>query len=274
MKNPAALWGGLALLAAAFATGAGAQDEAVEEAPADEPVEEPAEAGAGETANGNDRRYYFSPLVSYTRADDDRTTDDGFGGVVSLGRKMTWGLNLELTAFYQRMDADGGAAELGGFGLGAMFFPSTTYPRLYGILAVHQASTDAHPTTPASAGVAYDGTVFDTGIGYLLPLRELTGVDMALRAEARYRMDSHHEAVAGVGGKDEFYEGVLSLGLLIPFGALPAEDAPPEPEAPAAPGEPAAVDSDGDGIADDADECPETPADAAVDAAGCPAAGE
>jgi OOP family OmpA-OmpF porin len=271
MKKPAALWGGLALLA--FAAGAWAQDEAGEEAPSDEAVEEPAEAGAGETANGNDRRAYVSPMLSYTRADDDRTTDDALGGVLSVGKKMTSGLNLELTAFYQRMDAAGGGAELTGFGLGAMVFASKAFPNLYGILAVHHAATDAHPTTPASAGASWDGTVFDTGIGYLWSLRDLTGVDMVLRAEARYRMDSHHQPAAGVGGKDEFYEAVLNVGVLVPLGALPADAAPAEEAFEAA--EPvAAADSDGDGIPDDADPCPDTPAGTTVDEQGCPAASE
>ena len=258
MKKQAGRWGGVALLAAALATGAAAQDGEVE---------------GGATANGNDRRAYASQMISFSRADDDRTTDDALGGVASVGRKMTSGLNLELTAFFQRMDAAGGAAELTGFGLGAMIFASKTFPNLYGILAVHHAGTDAHPTTPASAGASYDGTVFDTGIGYLLSLKDLTGVDMALRVEARYRMDSHHEPAAGVGGKDEFYEGVFNLGLLVPLGALPAEAAPAEETFEAE--EPvAAADSDGDGIPDDADPCPDTPADTTVDERGCPAGSE
>jgi OOP family OmpA-OmpF porin len=263
MKKQAGRWGGLALLAAAFATGAPAQDDGLEAAPADEP----ADVEGSSTANGNDRRYYLAPMASYTRADDDRTTDDGFGGVLSLGRKMTWGLNLELTVFYQRMDAAGGAAELSGFGLAGVFFPSTTHTRLYGILAVHQADTTAHPTTPASAGAGYDGTVFDSGIGYLLPLEGLTGVEMALRVEARYRMDSHHEPSAGVGGKDEFYEGVLNVGLLIPFGALPVDEAPAEPGVPVDPEEP--VDATDGGSEPAASDCRAPGPGEQVDLAGC-----
>jgi OOP family OmpA-OmpF porin len=273
MKKQAGRWGGAALLAAALATGAAAQDGEVEDAPAEEPIDEPVEVEGSGSANGNDRRSYISPMISYSRADDDRATDDALGGVLSVGRKMTSGLNLELTGFYQRMDAGGGAAELTGFGLGAMIFASRTFPKLYGILAVHHADTGTHPTTPASAGVSYDGTVFDTGIGYLLSLKDLTGVDLLLRAEARYRMDSHHEPVAGVGGKDEFYEAVFNLGVLVPLGALAAEAAPAEEAFEA--GEPvAAVDSDGDGIADDADPCPDTPAGTTIDEQGCPAGSE
>jgi OOP family OmpA-OmpF porin len=261
MKKYTGLWGALALGVAALSTGAWAQDEGAEE-----PSDEPASEDAGTPVNANDRRFYVAPMVSYTMADDDRATDDAIGGVLSIGKKMTSGLDLELTAFYQQMDpeAGGGSAELTGFGLAALVFPSSTWPRLYAILAVHQADTDSHPTTPASAGLAYDGTVFDTGIGYLLPLKGVLGLDMDLRAEARYRMDSHHEETSGDGGKDEFYEGVFNLGLLIPLGAGEPEAAPAEEPAEAAPG-----DADGDGVTDDADQCPDTPAGATVNESGC-----
>lgn len=265
MKNYTGLWGGLALCVAAASTGAFAQDDVVEEA-AD--AEAPAEDGgdASELANANDRRLYFSPMFSYTMADDDRATDDGMGGIISIGKKMTSGLNLELTGFYQTLDPEQGtadAAQFTGVGVAAMIFPSVTFPRLYGILAVHQSQTDDHPSTPASTGFSYKGTVFDSGIGYVFPLNEwLGGFEMALRAEARYRMDSHHERAAGDGGKDEFYEGVFNLGVLIPLGSLASEAVPAPVEAP--PG-----DADGDGVADDADQCPDTPAGASVNESGC-----
>jgi OmpA-OmpF porin, OOP family len=266
MKNQTGLWGGLALCAAAaFCNCAWAQAEIAEEAAAD--AEAPGEEGgdASELANANDRRLYVSPMFSYTKADKDRMTDDGIGGTLSVGKKMTSGLNLELTGFMSELDPEAGggdAAELTGIGLGAMIFPSVTWPRVYGILAVHQAQTDNHPTTPASTGFNYNGTVFDTGLGYVFGLQGLTGIDMALRAEARYRMDSHHRRVAGAGGKDEFYEPVFNLGVLIPLGDGPAAAAAEEPVA--APG-----DADGDGVADDADQCPDTPAGSAVNESGC-----
>jgi OOP family OmpA-OmpF porin len=303
MKKVSGLQGVLGLCCVLLSYGAWAQDEgaeeeaAVEEAPAEEapaeeapaeeapaeeaPAEEaPAEEAEGESsssANGNDRRFYLSPMFSYTKADDDRTTDDAMGGVISIGKKMTSGLNLELTGFLETMDREDetvtdDAAVLSGVGLAAMIFPSATLPNLYGILAVHQAEGKDHPTTPDAAGFKYESTVFDTGIGYLFPLNRLIGFDATLRAEARYRMDSHHRATAGVGDKDEFYEGVLNLGLLIPLGSLESAPAPePEPE-PAAPVEAPPSDTDGDGVTDDLDTCPDTPPGAAVDEKGCPPA--
>ncbi len=258
----------LGLCCALLAFGAWAQDEGEVEG-----EEEPAaEEGSSSSANGNDRRLYFSPMFSYTMADDDRTTDDAMGAVISIGKKMTSGLNLELTGFIEAMDREDEtvtdkSAELSGVGLAAMIFPWTTLPKLFGIVAVQQGRGNDHPTTPDVAGFNYKSTVFDVGLGYLLPLNAWLGFDAALRAEARYRMDSHHRPALGVGGKDEFYEGVFNLGLLIPLGTLPGEPAPP-------PGEEAAPagDADGDGVTDDADPCPDTPAGTVVDEKGCPPA--
>jgi len=276
MKKYSGLQGVLGLCCALLAFGAWAQDEGADEAPADEPSDE---GGSGSSANGNDRRLYVSPMLSWTQADDDRTTKDALGGVVSIGKKMTSGLNLELTAFTETMDREDetvtdDSAELNGVGLAAIIFPSTTFPTLYGILAVHRGKGSDHPTTPDVAGFSYDSTVFDTGIGYLLPLNQwLGGFEVALRAEARYRMDSHHRSELGAGDKDEFYEGVFNLGVLIPLGSLESAPAPePEPAPVEAPVEAPPSDTDGDGVTDDVDTCPDTPAGTAVDEKGCPPA--
>ncbi len=266
MKKVSGLQGVLGLCCTLLAFGAWAQDEGEEEAPAEEASAEGESSGS---ANGNDRRLYFSPMLSYTMADDDRTTDDAMGGVISIGKKMTSGLNLELTGFIEAMDREDetvtdDAAELNGVGVAAMIFPSTTFPTAFAIVAVHQGQGNDHPTTPDVAGFNYKSTVFDVGIGYLLPLNSLLGgFEAALRAEARYRMDSHHRSALGVGDKDEFYEGVFNLGVLIPLGRLPGEPAAPV-EVAAAPG-----DADGDGVTDDVDTCPDTPAGAAVNESGC-----
>lgn len=268
MKKYFGLRGALGLGLIALSFGAWAQDEATGEEGTEAGFEDSASEGDGaRLGNANDRRLYISPMFSYTMADEDRNTDDGIGGIVSIGKKMTSGLNLELTGFYQQMDPEvgaGKAAELTGVGAAALIFPSVSFPTVYGILALHHANADRHPTTPASTNFSYRATVFDVGIGYVYPLNQwLGGFEAALRAEARYRMDSHHRHAAGQGGKDEFYEGVFNVGLLIPLGRLPAEPgAPVEVVA-------AVTDADGDGIPDDVDQCPDTPPGATVNETGC-----
>ncbi|MGH8443458.1 MAG: OmpA family protein [Nevskiaceae bacterium] len=268
MKEHYGVRGVLALALVTVCCGSWAQDEPAEE-PADEPAEESFDEGGGSgSANGNDRRLYFAPMASYTMADDDRLTGDSIGGAISVGKKMTSGLNLELTGFAGSMGREdetltSDSVELSGYGIAAMMFPSTTWTHAYLILALHQGQTNGHPTTPDQAGFDYKSTVFDTGVGYLFDLHEWIGLESMLRAEARYRMDSHHEGPAGVGSKDEFYEPVFNVGLLIPLGTLPGEPAPLA-EQPAPP-----ADADGDGVLDDADQCPDTPAGTKVDDTGC-----
>jgi OOP family OmpA-OmpF porin len=241
-------------------------DVAIDKAP------EPGDEEGGDEGAG-DRRMYFSPMASYTFADEDRNTDDGVGGTVSLGKRMTSGLNLELTAFYSQLDAKGTGtgsdqtATLTGVGIGAMIFPNYPWaPGLYGLVALHTGQGEDHPTTPASTGFSYRTTVFDPGIGYTLPLSQfLGGIEMALRVEGRYRMDAHTRTTAGVGGKKDFYDGVVNVGVMVPLGKLPVEAQAAEVEVV----EPSAGDSDSDGVADDADQCPDTAAGGQVNEQGC-----
>jgi OmpA-OmpF porin, OOP family len=243
--------------------------------------------GFGSAAEGEeswrepgDRRAYLSGMFSYTFADDDRDTDDGFGGTVSLGKRFTSGLNLELTGFYSRMDPvedtntanqnDANAVELTGIGAAAMIFPSQTLPELYLIFALHQGQATDHTTpktgNPATRGapIDYRTTVFDPGIGYVFPLTQyLGGFEMALRAEARYRMDAHTRTDAGVGGRKHFYEAVANIGVQIPLGGQAVEAAPAAVEVVES------GDADADGVPDDQDQCPDTAAGASVDGTGC-----
>lgn len=212
---------------------------------------------------GADRRLYFSGMVTGVHADADRELDTGYGGTVSLGKRMTSGLNLELTGFYTMADydfpgnaLDGETQTLNGFGIGAMVFLSRSLPNLYGILALHHATGEVD-ATDNNFDSQYTSTVFDAGIGYLFPIAR----DIFLRVEGRYRMDQHNGKTAG--GEHDSFDGVLNAGVHIPLGSVEMPAPPPVEVAP--------VDSDGDGIADSADACPATPAGVAVNETGCEA---
>ena len=170
MKTHSGLQAVVGLCCIVLSLGAWAQDEPEEAA--EEAASDSGEGDSGSSANANDRRMYFSPMLSYTSADDDRATDNAMGGVVSLGKKMTSGLNLELTGFFETMGRENEAltdksAELSGVGLGAMVFASTTFPTAYGLIAVHQGQGNRHPTTPDTVDFSYKSTVFDVGFGTL-----------------------------------------------------------------------------------------------------------
>lgn len=211
------------------------------------------------------RPWYVSPMFSYTFADSDRGLDDAIGGKLSVGKKVTSGLTLELTGFFSVADAEDGvgdSAELKGAGLGANVFLLNSLPDLYLALALMRGGVSDHPGVITD----YEGTVFDLGLGYLLSL----GDRVKLRAEAIYRTDAHDRKNAGIDpGNKHFQDGVINLGLLFPLGTpeAPAEEPVEVVEAVAVE---APVDSDGDGVPDANDNCPDTPAGIQVGADGCP----
>lgn len=213
------------------------------------------------------RRYYVAPMGNFLRAANARGTKNGFGGQINIGKGVTNGLNLELISEYLVADSKsgGGSAKLAGVGLGAMVFPSSYAPNLYVPLSIMRGQVRNNPGPIPS----YSTTFFDVGLGYLIGLGGILN-DASLRAEVRYRIDAHGRELAGVhtGERKAFYEGVAGLGLFIPIGSFPE----PEPieEAPTEVVPVEAVDSDNDGVTDDLDQCPDTPAGAVVDAQGCP----
>ena len=307
------------------AEAAPAEAAPAEAAPA-EAAAAPAEAAPTDTASSDSsggafsgsaikgHPFYISPMFSYTLADGDRGTKNGIGGAISIGKRLTDGLNIELNSFYTTLKGDdqakskgyagSGSAKLKGFGLTALVFPLSSLPNAFGIVSVDYG-TGAHAPygqplysgNPTSVGALdYRTTVFDLGVGYLFPITE----HILLRTEARYRMDSHGREYLGIhnGEKSAFYEGVFNVGLLIPLGAKSAPPAEPvapvevvaAPEvaaAPVCPNKPAdmpadaavgpdgcPLDTDGDGVPDYLDECPHTPAGAKVLANGCALAGD
>lgn len=148
---------------------------------------------------------------------------------------------------------------------------------LLGISAVQDDVAGVRETYPGlNAGL---GLLIDTGFR-----------DWAVRTEARVLAQDNDQSVPG---QERLLDYRLSLGLQIPlafFGGgeripvppLAAQPLPAVKETPVAPGctpagqapvpgRPACVsDADGDGVPDDQDICPETPARTAVDGRGCP----
>jgi OOP family OmpA-OmpF porin len=101
----------------------------------------------------------------------------------------------------------------------------------------------------------------DIGAGFKLPLSET----VALKAEALYMLKDPFDHA------DNSFAALVGLSFGFGGGAAAAVAEEPMP-APLPEREPATVipDSDGDGVNDSLDKCPETPMEAQVDAKGCP----
>lgn len=162
-----------------------------------------------------DSRYYVLPMASYVFADDERHTDDGLGGALAIGRRMTDYVAIELSASYLDYGSvepenggplcnllgancpDGGDFDLYGGGVGLNLYPFA------GSLYLHlQALAGNHGH--------YSG-----GLGY-----EMGGFgDMAFVVEALYQSAADVE------------EPRINIGLKFPFGKAAAAPPPrPEPE--------------------------------------------
>ena len=180
-----------------------------------------AEAGQG----------YFSVMGSYIDDDEDRGIRDGaVGGQFGFGYGLTDAVNVEAFLSVASIKGDSGGGpdqEHLGFGVDLQrVFRRTERFSPYIHAGLGYFEVDARDATKQ-----YD-VMWSAGAGFLV---DMFRSNIALRGEWRYRTD----AAASVDLSDNLF----SLGLQIPFGA----------------GTPKFVDSDGDGVADGIDRCPNTP---------------
>ena len=190
-----------------------------------------AEAGQG----------YFSVMGSYLDDDKDRNVTDGVNtGQFGMGYAVNDNLNVEgfvSATTAKGSDIDPDQEHLGiGIDLQRVFRRAERFsPYLH--IGVGYIQID-----PAGAGPSDDGAMYSAGAGFLV---DMFKTNVSLRGEYRRRMET--------ASSQNLNDNIFSLGLQIPFGA----------------GTPAFVDSDGDGVADGIDRCPNTPAGASVDSYGC-----
>lgn len=193
-----------------------------------------AEAGQG----------YFTVMGSYIDDDKDRAVEDDFaGGQFGFGYALNDEYNIEAVFSGAWLDGDpaSGASpdqeHLGvGFDLQRVFRRAERFsPYLHA--GVSYLTVDVTGASQEE-DVAYSG-----GVGFLL---DVFDSNAALRGEWKMRFE---RATNDTNLKEHFF----SVGFQVPFGE----------------GTPKFVDSDGDGVADGIDRCPNTPAGTRVDAYGC-----
>ena len=225
-----------------------------------------------------DRRFYLSPLATYTVFDGDRRFDDEVGYQLSFGKILGRGPNVEIHGSFVEPGPDGedggNMGELTAYGISFLLFQARDSFPLYGILSLSKGLAQAEGATDEPVS-----DQFDVGLGYLLGLGRwpLVGNGPALRIEARYRTDKFSQGEAfdyseqfGTELQRTFHDGVFGLGLYIPLGADPNRPAKvEEPEEPTSTVVIASPDSDGDQIPDDQDACPDTAPGAQIDVRGC-----
>ena len=226
-------------------------------------------------AGAEEMRPYVSGGLGYVVADDNRNSDDGVGAFFGAGRALNQRFGMEISAFYDSFDSPNAAGaewrEFGGKLDGLMFFSrnSSFSPYLGAGLGFMRSNLKTLPRGSSSDPTA------DVGLGFFSYFGDYQ--DLGLRGDVRYRWVDADGLPAGVA--TSFGEPVVRLGVVIPLGprasaTLLAPVAAAAAAIPAgaavSPGKVAANDGDGDGVLDDVDNCPGTPAGWLVDAKGCP----
>ena len=210
-----------------------------------------------------DDRWYIAPALSYIKADEDRNADNDLSFRLGIGKAISDTWDIEANLVIDSLDFKNGLSKYKqkGLGLDALyFFSRDTNFAPYAVIGTGILNTK---TVGESTNV-----MLNAGLGFK---KDLTDNGLALRADARYRTDFDDYSVSS---QKRFGDWVFSLGLAIPLGdkvkpapmtaPVAATIATPAPAAPAKP-----MDSDGDGVVDSQDRCPNSPAGAKVNAQGC-----
>ncbi|MDH4126511.1 MAG: OmpA family protein [Gammaproteobacteria bacterium] len=190
---------------------------------------------------------YFYIEGSYLDPETALPLDSGAGLQLGIGGELNRLLNLE---GYLRSSSTGGSPKLKSTGIGAdLQFVFNRDGRFQPFLFTGFGYQDTRATGDSSV----DGGVLTGGAGFR---SQLGSGRTSVRGEFRYNAFNAY----GLHIDEQLY----SLGLEFAFG----KKSPP-------PVVPMQVrDSDGDGVADETDECPGTPAGIGVNRAGCPLDGD
>lgn len=275
-----ALFATLATVAAMASTSAIAQESEADAAAAAAALEASRNAGLLQVIG---QPLYIAPMVTAVFTDGNRQTEDGMGVALTVGRRLTDFLTLEGSAYISRhkpahnMEVAGSDQHLNGYGVAALISPfHGALANVYGIVGAHYVDSSSAPVRPEGSPTTtftdYKGYSGDVGLGLLSGIT-LFSTPSALRLEARYRYEKSDEDLGA--GKDTFGDIVVGLGIMIPLFWSPPQAAAPAAEQPPVEVSPTvdnSTDSDGDGMVDSMDKCPDTPPNSTVDMDGCPAA--
>lgn len=217
-------------------------------------------------------QWYLNPNIGGVSVDNDRPVQDkdwlyGLG----IGKHLTRGLSTELNVTGAQVGGGPGRSDLSLWGasldlLGVMNRDGRVSP----YVSVGAGALSNEP----SPGKNRTDFMSQAGVGMFIKLWQSSdgSRSFSLRPDIKARWDD-----AGASGKLHDYIG--TLGFTYGFGGAKAQPVaaslappPPAPTPPPAPLAPIG-DADHDGVLDNQDQCPDTPAGMAVDLLGCPLKG-
>ncbi len=215
---------------------------------------------AGFASSPDELRPYLNLGLHYVPQDtDDRKSDDGLGFFAGGGVPINRWFTLEGDLFQSTFNRDSAPNNNKWEEYGAQASGLLTLPIGRGwipYLAAGAGVTKSHLKGFGSdTGMHYS---LGSGVFYLFSAYER---DWGLRFDARYR-ETDGDSFPGVN--DNIEEAVVRFGVMLLLGESNAQRVAAAKE----------LDSDGDGVPDSKDLCPDTPAGVKVDAKGCPVAAE
>jgi len=206
---------------------------------------------AGTVSADSESSWYVAPSAFALWLDDERLADDDIGFSLGFGRTINADWDVEFNAFLSQHDRLGNETlDLKGyqFQTKRVFYRGESRVNPFVSLGIgHVTSTLDLANRDESLWTA------TYGVGLLIDLNPKSddGRGIALRAD----LGARRALSSGADGGSAPVDYLAGLGLQFSWGATPVR---------------APVDTDGDGVTDDLDRCPGTPAGTAVDSNGCP----
>lgn len=217
-------------------------------------------------------KWYVNPQAGYLWADSDRAVDDDYYYGLGVGKHVSPEWSVELNGITGNYDGvAGGDLDITTFSVDALRVFRRA-ERISPFLSIGGGYINDDPSIGSSEG----SPLAQVGAGLLIDVAENSARSFVfqLRPEAKARWDFIDQEP-----NDRFLDYMVGIGFQFAFGAPRRTEAPPQaaapPPAPTAPPPPppAPKDTDGDGVLDPNDQCPDTPRGTAVDAVGCPRKG-
>lgn len=213
----------------------------------------------GAIAAEYDTRWTLTPMLNFGTTDSAKNLDSAFGPGLGIGKFLNdkWSLDFELDSLEYDLETGNGDVKQTAYGLMSRYHFNKGSLRPF--LGFGLGYLDHNGSGSASA---VDSSDFMLNLS--AGLRKKINDNVGVMAEVVYRLDNDNYT----GTQSSYDDYLFRLGLNLALGEAP-KAAPAEEII-----EPAPIDSDGDGVSDQNDNCPNTPAGTAVDQYGCPYDGD
>src|SRR6201994_473354 len=222
--------------------------------------------------------WYITPQVGGISPDHQRDLrhNDWLYGV-ALGREMGPFINMELNFNGARVNDGRGTGHLDTYGYSVDVLGILNRNGLFSPYLTAGVGAESNVQVPGNPLTNQTKLMTQAGVGTYINLwRSADGTSaFSLRPEVKARWDDP-------GKGDHLVDYIAMLGFQYSFGGSKTPAPPPPPPPPPAETAPAPApvaapatppDSDHDGVPDNIDQCPNTPAGVQVDAVGCPLKG-